>query len=371
MILAVLLGAVWFGTPLASIGTHAGSPAHVADASETARAVVDPAFAGVPGSPVNGVPTYRTVNAAIDAAPNFAESPWIIRVKAGHYREKVSIDKPNIWLVGAHRDSTVILWDDYAGRIAPGGALIGTRGTWTLRATQADVRLAHLTVVNSFDYDANARKPAGDSSKIRDTQGIAVALTDKSDRAILQDVVLRGHQDTFFADAGRTYVTDSWIEGNVDFIFGSGRLVIAHSDIVSLDRGSATNNGYIVAPSTDVTSYGMLIVDSRLRKAPGMAPNSVSLGRPWHPGGNPRAVGMAIFMACWMDDHIQAKGWDRMSAGPMTNGERLWFEPEHARFAEYRSTGPGAIVSASRRRLSDGDATSYTRDLFLDGWQPR
>ncbi len=335
------------------------------------NAIVDAAFRGAAGAKVNGVPTYRTVNSAIEAAPNFPESPWTIRIRAGTYREKVGIDKPNIRLVGANRDSTIIAWGDYAGAPAVGGGTLGTRGTWTLRATQADLRLEHLTIANTFDYDANAKKTASDTSKIRDTQGLAVALTDKSDRAILRDVVLLGHQDTFFADAGRTYVQNSRIEGNVDFIFGSGRLVIEDSDIISLDRGSTTNNGYIAAPSTDITTYGMLFVRSRLKKAsPQIAPNSVSLGRPWHPGGNPRSVGMAIFVDCWMDDHIAVKGWDRMSAGPMTNGERLWFEPEHARFAEYHSSGPGAVESPSRRRLSDGDATTYTKALVLDGWRP-
>jgi pectinesterase len=340
-------------------------------ADTSTNAVVDARFTGTNGTKVNGVPTYRTVNAAVEAAPNFPQTPYTIRLRAGRYREKVSVDKPNIRLVGAHRDSTVITWGDAAATPMPGGGTMGTRGSWTLRATQADFRLEHLTVENSFDYEGNAKKAATDSTKLRDTQGLAIALTDKSDRAILRDVVLLGHQDTFFADAGRTYVQGSRIEGNVDFIFGSGRMVFEDCDIVSLDRGSQTNNGYIAAPSTDITSYGMLFLRSRLRKAsPQMAPNSVSLGRPWHPGGNPRAVGMAVFVECWMDDHIATKGWDRMSAGPLTNGERMWFEPEHARFAEYRSTGPGAVESSTRRRLSDGDATSYGIDLFLDGWKP-
>ncbi|MES2523984.1 MAG: pectinesterase family protein [Gemmatimonadota bacterium] len=335
------------------------------------NAIVDSRFTGAAGTKTGGVPTYRTVNAAVEAAPNFPQSPWTIRVRAGRYQEKVSVDKPNIRIIGASRDSTIITWGDVASTPAPGGGTLGTRGTWTLRATQADFQLERVTVENSFDYDANARKAATDSTKIRDTQGLAVAITDKADRTVLHDIVMLGHQDTFFADAGRTYVRGSRIVGNVDFIFGSGRLVCEECDIVSLDRGSTTNNGYIAAPSTDIASYGMLFLRSRLLKAsPAMAKNSVSLGRPWHPGGNPRAVGMAVFIECYMDDHIAAKGWDRMSAGPMTNGERMWFEPEHARFAEYRSTGPGAVESPTRRRLSDGDATSYTKDLVLDGWKP-
>jgi pectinesterase len=307
----------------------------------------------------------------VAAAPNFPLVPYTIRIRKGRYAEKVSVDKPNIRLIGEQRDSTIITWSDIAATPMPGGGTMGTRGSWTLRVTQADFRLEHITVENAFDYDANARKDNADSTKLKDVQGLAIALTDKSDRAVLRDVVLLGHQDTFFADAGRTYVVGSRIAGNVDFIFGSGRMVFEDCDIVSLDRFSATNNGYIAAPSTDITSYGMLFLRSRLKKGtPQLAPTSVSLGRPGHPGGNPRAVGMAVFVDTWMDDHIASKGWERMSAGPTGTGERVWFEPEHARFAEYRSRGPGAVRSATRRVLSDGDAMSYTLDLFLDGWNP-
>jgi pectinesterase len=49
---------------------------------------------------------------------------------------------------------------------------------------------------------------------------------------------------------------------------------------------------------------------------------------------------------------------------------RYWFEPANARFFEYRSTGPGAIASPTRRVLSDGDARTYTVDRVLDGWTP-
>lgn len=344
----------------------------VTPASDTiTHAIVDGRFRGTDGDSVRGIPMYKTVNAAVAAAPNFPLAAFTIRIRAGRYAEKVSVDKPNIRLVGAGRDSTVITWSDIAATPMPGGGTMGTRGSYTLRATQADFVLEHLTVENAFDYNRNAAKPATDSTKMRDAQGLALALTDKSDRAVLRNVTLLGHQDTFFADAGRTYVVGSRIDGNVDFIFGSGRVVFDDCDIVSLDRGSTTNNGYIAAPSTDITTYGMLFIRSRLKKGnPNMAANSVSLGRPWHPGGNPRAVAMAIFVETWMDDHISVKGWDRMSAGPTANGERLWFEPEHARFAEYGSRGPGAIKSPTRRVLSDGDATSYSMDLFLDGWNP-
>ena len=40
------------------------------------------------------------------------------------------------------------------------------------------------------------------------------------------------------------------IAGSVDFIFGAGQAVFDECEIVSRDRGSRTNNGYVTAPST-------------------------------------------------------------------------------------------------------------------------
>ena len=342
-----------------------------APADAVADGVVDAAYTGADAALVNGIPTYRTLNAALNDAPGASQQPWTIRLRAGRYREKVSVDKPNIRLIGAHRDSTVITWADAAGFPERGGGTIGTRGSWTLRATVADFHATHLTIENAFDFNANARKANTDSTKLQGTQGVALALTERSDRTVLSDVALLGHQDTFFANAGRAYVVNSRIAGNVDFIFGNGRVVFDSSEIVSLDRGVADNNGYIAAPSTDVSTYGFLFLRSRLLKQSAkMAANSVALGRPWHPSADPRAVGQAVFVECWMDDHISTAGWDRMSSTVTVGGERIWFEPSAARFYEYRSTGPGAKPGPTRRQLSEGDVRSYTPALFLNGWIP-
>jgi pectinesterase len=300
----------------------------------------------------------------------------VVRVRAGRYREKVSIDKPHVWLVGAGRDSTVVTWDDAAGTPRRGGGTLGTRDSWTMRVINSDVRLARLTVENAFDFEGNARKPDADPTKVAGTQGVALALTERADRTVLDDVRLAGHQDTFFAQAGRTYVRGGEVRGNVDFIFGAGRVVFDSCDVVSLARGAVDGRapspaGIVAAPSTDVaTPYGFLFVRSRLRReSPALARGSVMLGRPWHPSADPRAVGSAVFVDTWMDDHVAPQGWDRMSS-THASGERFWFEPSAARFFEVGSTGPGAVASPTRRVLGPGDRRTYTVPLVLDGWAP-
>ena len=101
-----------------------------------------------------------------------------------------------------------------------------------------------------------------------------------------------------------------------------------------------------------------------------MAPASVTLGRPWHPYGDPEAIGSAVFIDTWMDDHIGARGWDRMSMVDST-GSRTWWEPATARFYEYRTRGPGAVASESRRVLSPDEAAKHTPQAYMRGWMPQ
>ncbi len=334
---------------------------------------MDAQYTGREGDRIDGALAYRSLGAAWNAAPPRSATPVLIEMRAGRYHEKLSIDKPNIWLFGAGRERRVITFDASAATPGPAGKPLGTRGSFTLRVTAPDFRAEHLTIENAYDYDANARRPESDPARIQDTQGVALAMTDGSDRAVLEDVRLAGHQDTFFADAGRQYLHHCQIIGNVDFIFGAGRAVFDECEIVSLDRGSATNNGYIVAPSTDIAQpYGFLFVQSRLVKGfPTMAEGTASLGRPWHPFATLEANPAAVFVDCWMDDDISAKGWERMSAVDAQTQVRYWYEPANTRFYEFRSTGPGARTSTTRRALSDGDARSYSIARVLGGWIPR
>lgn len=335
-------------------------------------AAVDVRYTGANGASLAGVKQYRAISAALAAAPVRPSAPYVIFVRNGRYHEKLTVTRPMVHLVGENRDSTIVTYDAGAGQLAPGGGTYGTRGSFTLRIAAPDFQATNITIENAFDYAANAAKLAGDPAKVSGTQGVAIMTDSGSDRAVFSDCRISGYQDTLFANSGRQYFRNCAILGNVDFIFGAGQAVFDDCDIISRDRGSPTENGYITAPSTDVAKpYGFLFIDSRLLKDHAtMAPASVALGRPWHPGGSPSAIGNAVFLDCWMDDHISAKGWDRMSSVDSASRTRFWFEPGSARLFEYYSTGPGAIASPTRRVLSDGDVRTYTIAHVLGDWTP-
>lgn len=334
--------------------------------------LVDARHDGPDGRVVGGMPIYRTIGAALAAAPESGDEAFVIAVRNGRYREKLSIQKPNIHLIGESRDGTVLTYDVAAGHVSPGGWQYGTRGSWTLHVAAPGFRLERMTVENAFDFMGNAAKPDSDSTKVRGTQAVAVMLDEGSDRAVFRDCRLSGHQDTLFPNAGRSYFNRCEILGSVDFIFGAGRAVFEECDIVSRDRGSADNNGYITAPSTRISQmYGFVFIGSRLKKeTPSMAPNSVTLGRPWHPSGRPDAIGSAVFIETWMDDHIGATGWSPMNSTDAA-GRVVENRPEDARFFEYGSIGPGAVASPSRRVLTAEDLPTYDVVAVFDGWDPR
>jgi pectinesterase len=334
-------------------------------------AVVDSRYTGAEGDTVAGAPMYRSIGAALSGMSANGGVRAVIFIRKGRYREKLTVDRPRITFLGEHRDSTVITYDAAADTPSPGGGRYGTRGSYTLRIVAPDFRAENLTIENSFDYAANAAKPDSDSTKFRNPQAVALMTDLGSDRATFVNVTILGHQDTLFANSGRHYFHKCHIAGHVDFIFGAGKAVFEDCDIVSLDRGSRTNNGYITAASTPAKqAYGFLFLRSRLKKqGPAMAAASVTLGRPWHPFADPDAVASVAFIDTWMDDHIGTKGWDRMSSIDST-GTRIWYEPASARFVEYGSRGPGAAKSPTRRVLTGTEAGQITPEAVLDGWTP-
>ncbi|MEP6731081.1 MAG: pectinesterase family protein [bacterium] len=319
-------------------------------------AIVDAHFIGHDGDRLNGTPEFHTIGAALGVAPDSSATRHVIFLKNGRYREKLTVDKGNITLLGESRDSVVISFDATADTPDPDGGSYGTRGSFTLRIAAPDFRAEHLTIENAFDFRANLARPAGDPLRVKNTQAVALHLDRGSDRAAFVDCVISGWQDTLYANAGRAYFRQCIILGHTDFIFGGGTAVFDDCDIVS------RAGGYITAPSTPpLQRYGFVFVASRLgRESNAVKPNTVALGRPWHPSSNPNVNPSAVYLDCNMDDHITVDAWAPMGG----------FIPESARFFEYKSHGVGAVKTLGRRVLSDEQAAQYRVEEVLGGWRP-
>lgn len=320
------------------------------------QAVVDSSYNGAEGAQVDQIKFYKTVGQALAEAPADSTSPYVIYIKNGRYYEKLRVDKPFITLLGEDKEKTFLTYDAASSTLSPSGKKYGTSGSGSIIVRAENFRAENLTIENGFDYLANQSKDQDDPTKVKDTQAVALKLEFKSDKAVFSNIKLLGFQDTLYVDAGRSYFTDCYIAGNVDFIFGAGQAVFNHCDIVS------RLGGYVTAPSTKGDKpYGILIMNSRLqRESSQVLDDSVQLRRPWHPGGNPAVNSEAVYLNCFMDSHISFRGWDSMSG----------IRPEDSRFYEYDSTGPGAKTSSTRQLMSSDRAADFTIEHVLDGWNP-
>jgi len=298
-----------------------------------------------PGS-IDSTTDYKTIQNALDHAPA-PTAPYrlIIEIAPGTYTERVNVTRlrPRTTLLGMGKSSedTVITYSMNAKQAG------GTYFSEVLQVNADDFAADNLTIANT----------AGNT-------GQAVAALVRSDRAVFKHVRLLGDQDTLFADFGRQYYVDSYIEGGVDFIFGNSTAVFDHSEI------HAIRPGYLTAQSrTDpAQNTGFVITNSKVT-SPTCAENapecrarmSFSLGRPW------RLYSRVIVMHTELPDTLQPAGWSKWKPNDPT---------PKAFYAEYDNTGNGYKPKERAdwsHQLTAKEATAYEPQRFLAGddhWNP-
>jgi pectin methylesterase-like acyl-CoA thioesterase len=281
----------------------------------------------------DGTGTYKTVQAAIDAVPANNTSRRVITIKAGTYREIVTIpsNKPYVTLqgLGSSASQTVIV----NNHSSAGG--YGTSGSATVIVAGHDFIATNLTMSNDY----------GEGSQ-------AVAANVTADRSVFNNVRFLGNQDTLLANSNRQYYVNSYVEGTVDFIFGGASAVFNATSIYQ----KRSTGGPITAANTDSThTYGYLFYKSTIT---GKTNNTTQLGRPWG------AAAQVLYRECSLSATIAtAQPWTDMSSNSWRN----------ARFFEYKNTGSGATTNSNRPQLSDSTAANYTPQKYLagsDGWNP-
>jgi pectate lyase len=338
--------------PRSTIGTTAAASA--AEASTKAAAATTLTVAK------DGSGQYRTVQAAVNAVPANNASRVVISIKPGTYRETVKVpsNKPHVTFqgTGGSRKDTVIVHNNAAGTRKPDGSgTYGTSGSATVAVEADDFQARNLTISNDFDEGAN-QSLSGHQ---------AVALRTAADKVFLDGVIVEGDQDTLLLDTaakdrlGRVYVTNSYVVGNVDFIFGRATAVIDRSVITLKKRWDGTSAGYVTAPSTAANRKGILIANSTVGGA--VSDRTFYLGRPWHAGGDASLDPQTTVRNTSLSAAVRTTPWTDMSG----------FSWKDDRFAEYKNTGSGSgAASSNRPHLTDAQAADQEVADWLAGWTP-
>ncbi|MGW7252970.1 pectinesterase family protein [Streptomyces sp. NPDC054834] len=307
----------------------------------------------------DGTGQYKTVQAAVNAVPANNPSRVVISVKPGTYRElvKVPSNKPHVTIqgTGGSRKDTVIVYNNAAGTQKPDGSgPYGTGGSATVAVEADDFQARNLTVSNDFDEAAH-----------QDISQQAVALRTTADKVFLDGVIVSGDQDTLLVDTaakeklGRVYMTNSYVIGNVDFVFGRATTVIDKSVITLKKRYNGTSAGFVTAPSTAADRKGILIANSTVNGD--VSDRSFYLGRPWHAGGDATLDPQTTVRNTTLSAAIKTTPWTDMSG----------FSWKDDRFAEYKNTGAGSgTASSDRPQLTDAQAANQEVTDWLGDWTP-
>jgi pectinesterase len=300
----------------------------------------------------DGSGEFKTLQEAVAAAAEKSPERTVIHLKPGTYQGPLIVprNKPRVTIQGDDADATIITYDRNVYEPIPPGV---DKFNPAVQVVGDDFCAENVTFRNT----------SGD-------HGQALALRVDGDRAAFRNCRMLGWQDTLMVNNGRQYFNDCFIEGRVDFIYGSGTAVFDHCHVHS------KNGGYVTAASTPQDHpHGFVFLNCKLtgddipwegspasQPAKPQKPNKLAyLGRPWRPYGS------VTYLNCEMGDQIRPEGWHN------------WGKPENektARHAEYNSTGPGANPEKRvpwSRQLTREEAEKITVRTVLgssDGWNP-
>lgn len=231
-----------------------------------------------------------------------------IFINSGTYFEKIKIKNSSHKLLIKGTKDTIISYNDHALKIHQDGKEFNTFRTYTMMILGDNVTLEDLTIINS--------------SGPGNIYGQAVALSLIGNNIKINNCILKAYQDTIFLgplpkDLIERYqnflpsdelifpkehkveINNTYIEGDVDFVFGSAEAYFNNCTFKSLSR-----SGFVFAPSTDINDEIGFVVSNSKFIADNDIPNHF-IARPW------RDYGYLKLINCEMSNHIYDEGFDK------------------------------------------------------------
>ncbi|KAI3970053.1 hypothetical protein MKX01_015591 [Papaver californicum] len=291
----------------------------------------------------DGSGDFTTVSAAVAGAPLKSTKRYVIRIKAGVYRENVEVPKKkiNLMFLGDGRKNTIIT-----------GSKNVVDGSTTFKsATVAIVGNGFLARGITFENTAGPSKHQ------------AVALRVGSDLSAFYECDMLAYQDTLYVHSLRQFYINCLVAGTVDFIFGNGAVVLQDCDIHARRPNSGQKNMVTAQGRTDPNqNTGIVIQKSRIGATSDLLPVQSSFptffGRPW------KQYSRTVIMQSTISNVIVPAGWSEWAGT---------FALDTLFYAEYLNTGPGAGTSGRvswkgyRTLKSASEATAFTVANFVAG----
>ncbi len=355
------------------------------------------------------VNNFETVGEAFAAAavmnPTSEAERVTIHIAPGTYREQTSLNTPYVSLVKEGEGEVVLTWyygigykyysadatgywsdeadyDKYE-KNAPAKWGVSTyikSGAKYFKAeditfeTSFNKYITDEEIFDGVESDGSIafKRTLGASVTSKAATERASAIAIEADGVEFKDCKFIGSQDTLYMGAPvRVYYNNCLIEGNTDYIFGSGNAVFDACELRFAGYTDTAMGGYITAARADadkwtgaeVTYAGYLFrncVITRLDKdidGNEMLHDSGYFGRPWDPNA------AVAFSNTVLEDitAINAAGWTSMSGN----------DPANASYKEYNTLYNGTAVDTASRVTGVVDAAALpTVSALYGSWTP-
>ncbi|OAY48896.1 hypothetical protein MANES_05G013700v8 [Manihot esculenta] len=287
----------------------------------------------------SGKGNFTAIQKAIDSIPQ-NNTEWIrIQISADKYSEKVVIpaNKPFIFLEGAGRNNTSIEYGDDQD--------LPTSATFISYAD--NIKAEGITIKNTYNLQNGGQNI---------TMKRATAIRIQGDKSAFYDCAFVGIQDTFFDDKGSHYFKNCYIEGAIDFIYGSAQSIYEEC-VISLNVGK-----YDPGLPSSITAQkkaepedpsGFVFKNCEITGT-----GKAHLGRAWGP------YSTVIIYNSTISDIILPQGW---------NAWHFVGHEENFTYVEANNTGAGADTSRRVPWLKKFDASELSKFVDLsyidrDGW---
>ena len=292
------------------------------------------------------------------------------------YKEKVEITLPKVVLAtakslkGETAENAIIEYGLLAGDVEPGESRIYVTdgsATVSIRKSAENFVAQNITFVNSYNTYAEYQVA---KSKTSDTQGVAVLV--QADKSAFGWCSFSGYQDTLYAQVGRQYYVECYIEGHTDFIFGyDATAYFSDCTIKSIGAGVDQNNGgYIVATKGNTTTpieFGYVFNGCTFTADENTMAGSISLARGWDTNMTMAVINSEI------SAHYSKEAYgyttpdnpDTEAVEKNLNDRygKMNAAPVAAQLVEYNNTGAGAIAESLADTctvLTADEAAKYT-----------
>jgi pectin methylesterase-like acyl-CoA thioesterase len=292
-------------------------------------------------SAIDGVTTYGTIQAALDAAPTSSKTNATIFIYPGTYHEQLIVNKSSTTIFMGYSEAT----DDYSQNQV---TITQSRGVDTQGdGSDVDAATVYATGNYFYAYNINFRN---DNGTQQDMASLGFAVK-SSKFAFMHGCQIYGNQDTLYI-SGNMFTFRSYIEGNVDFIFGGGSGYFLNSTISPNEDGDSIT---AAKRTTNTTQAGFVFDQCHIVPANGATGfKNVSLGRPWN------NYARVLYVDSYLDSMVGSAGWVQWSkSSPQTDG---------VVFAEYHNYGPGSSTckrAAFSTQLTDAQVVQYQLANFF------